>query len=111
MNATEKLLREMTLAVIEKIAAAEKPSDLYSTFKCVSKGKILPESSGYFWRQVQSRFFRRLDTKKDDWRNWTKKARRYLAPPPPNEMEATLIATKSSEPTATAMPVKQTSLF
>ena len=111
MTPTEKLIKEMTLAVIEKFAEAEKPLDLYLTFKSVAKGKILHESRGYFWRQVQSRFFRRLNTKEDDWRNWPEKARRYLAPPPPIEAETTPVVAETAEPTPTAMPVKQTSLF
>lgn len=69
--------QEMTQKVIVIFAKAEKPLDLWDVFKMVAKGKVLPESYSYHFRQVQTRFMRWLETNQDDWRSWPAKARIY----------------------------------
>ncbi len=106
----KNLEQTMTREVIERMAEGDETTRLYEVFKVVArKNGVLPESYPYFFRQVQKRFMSWLETNERDWRHWPEKARRYLAPPPPVEMEVAPVATKPSEPTA--MPVKQIALF
>jgi hypothetical protein len=108
----KKLEQTMTQEVIARMAEGNESTKLYEVFKCIArKNGLLPESYPYFFRQVQKRFMSWLDTNERDWRSWPEKARRYLAPPPPTEIEATPIAAKPAGPTPTAMPVKQIALF
>ncbi len=59
-------------------AGAKESPHLYATFKAAAKGKILPESYGYFFRQVKKRFMRWLETNENDWRSWPEKSKAYL---------------------------------
>jgi hypothetical protein len=80
------LVKQLALTVIERFSASNRPLDIYLTFWDVAKGKIRPESNGYFFRKVRKQVFKWLNTDQESWVSWPKQARQYLgipeAPPP-----------------------------